>query len=167
MTDVFYKQFDQLSFADFEVFSVLPDHPIWSRAEEVIDFSFADQICKSLYSSRGQRPFAPSLKLKVHIVQRYYNLSDREMEEKIMGDLFIKRFLGLPVKFTGFDHSTIGLDRDRVGSELFDACHHQILAQAKRKGYGAIRKISGWSIRFTRMDILHFFLLIVLLNKVF
>jgi hypothetical protein len=140
MTDVFYKQFDQLSFADFEVFSVLPDHPIWSRAEEVIDFSFADQICKSLYSSRGQRPFAPSLKLKVHIVQRYYNLSDREMEEKIMGDLFIKRFLGLPVKFTGFDHSTIGLDRDRVGSELFDACHHQILAQAKRKGLWGDKK---------------------------
>lgn len=140
MTDIFYKQFDQLSFADFEVYSVLPDHPIWSRAEEVIDFSFADQICKPLYSSLGQRPYAPSLKLKVHIVQRYYNLSDREMEEKIMGDLFIKRFLGLPVKFTGFDHSTIGLDRDRVGSKLFDACHHHILAQAKQKGLWGDKK---------------------------
>jgi hypothetical protein len=134
MTRVLYKQFDQLSFGDLEVYSVLPEHPIWSRVAELIDFSFADQICAPLYSSRGPRPYAPSLKLKLHIVQRYYNLSDREMEERVIGDLFIKRFLGLPVRFIGFDHSTIGLDRERMGSALFNACHHHILTQAKQKG---------------------------------
>jgi hypothetical protein len=123
-----------MSFSDYEVYSVLPEHPIWSRAAEVLDFSFADEICAPLYSTRGPRPYAPSLKLKLHIVQRYYNLSDRQMEERVIGDLFIKRFLGLPVTFTGFDHSTIGLDRERMGSVLFDACHHCILAQAKQKG---------------------------------
>lgn len=123
-----------MSFADLEVYSVLPEHPIWSRAAELLDFSFADEICAPLYSTRGPKPYAPSLKLKLHIVQRYYNLSDREMEERVIGDLFIKRFLGLPVSFTGFDHSTIGLDRERMGSALFDACHHHILAQAKQKG---------------------------------
>lgn len=134
LSQVSYKQLDQISFTDLEVYSVLPDHPIWSRAAELIDFSFADEICAPLYSTRGARPYAPSLKLKLHIVQRYYDLSDREMEERVIGDLFIKRFLGLPVSFMGFDHSTIGLDRDRMGSVLFDACHHHILAQAKQKG---------------------------------
>lgn len=129
-----YKQLNQMSFADVEVYSVLPEHPIWSRAAELIDFSFADEICAPLYSTRGPKPYAPSLKLKLHIVQRYYNLSDREMEERVIGDLFIKRFLGLPVSFTGFDHSTIGLDRERMGAALFDVCHHHILAQAKQKG---------------------------------
>lgn len=129
-----YKQFNQLSFTDLEVYSVLPEHPVWSRVAERLDFSFADEICAPLYSTRGPRPFAPSLKLKLHIVQRYYNLSDREMEERVIGDLFIKRFLGLPVSFMGFDHSTIGLDRDRMGAALFDACHHRILAQAKQQG---------------------------------
>jgi hypothetical protein len=123
-----------MSFADLEVYSVLPEHPVWSRAAELLDFSFADEICAPLYSTRGPKPYAPSLKLKLHIVQRYYNLSDREMEERVIGDLFIKRFLGLPVNFIGFDHSTIGLDRERMGSALFDACHHHILAQAKQKG---------------------------------
>lgn len=123
-----------MSFADLEVYSVLPEHPVWSRAVELLDFSFADEICAPLYSTRGPRPYAPSLKLKLHLVQRYYNLSDREMEERVIGDLFIKRFLGLPVSFTGFDHSTIGLDRERMGAALFDACHHHILAQAKQKG---------------------------------
>jgi len=129
-----YKQLGQISFTDLEVYSVLPDHPIWSQVDELLDFSFADEICAPLYATRGARPYAPSLKLKIHIVQRYYNLSDREMEERVIGDLFIKRFLGLPVSFMGFDHSTIGLDRDRMGSALFDACHHHILAQAKQKG---------------------------------
>jgi len=134
LKQVRYKQLDQMSFADLEVYSVLPEHPVWSRAAELLDFSFADEICAPLYSTRGPKPYAPSLKLKLHIVQRYYNLSDREMEERVIGDLFIKRFLGLPVSFTGFDHSTIGLDRERMGSALFDACHHHILAQAKQKG---------------------------------
>lgn len=134
MKQVRYKQLDQMSFADLEVYSVLPEHPVWSPAAELLDFSFADEICAPLYTTRGPRPYAPSLKLKLHIVQRYYNLSDREMEERVIGDLFIKRFLGLPVSFIGFDHSTIGLDRERMGSALFDACHHYVLAQAKQIG---------------------------------
>ncbi|WP_020614894.1 transposase [Paenibacillus daejeonensis] len=134
MAQTRYKQLNQISFADLEVYSVLPEHPIWSRAAEVLDFSFADEICAPLYASRGPKPYAPSLKLKLHLVQRYYNLSDRAMEERVIGDLFIKRFLGLPVSFIGFDHSTIALDRERMGSDLFDACHHHILAQAKQKG---------------------------------
>lgn len=150
MMGVTYKHFGQLSFGDLEVYSVLPEHPIWSKVVEYIDFQFADRICAPLYSTRGPRPYAPSLKLKLHIVQRYYNLSDREMEERVIGDLFIKWFLGLPVRFIGFDHSMIGLDRDRVGSELFNACHHHILAKPRRKVCGAITKTFGWLIPFTR-----------------
>jgi hypothetical protein len=129
-----YKTFDQISFADMLVFSKLPHHPFWSNVENNIDFSFADQLCAVLYSGRGQHPFAPSLKLKVHLIQAYYDLSDRKIEEKIIGDLFIKRFLGLPVDFFGFDHSTIGLDRNRMGTVMFQACHLYILAQMYNLG---------------------------------
>lgn len=124
-----YKTFDQLSFADSMVYSNLPNHPFWSNVEKCIDFSFADSLASVLYSARGQHPYAPSLKLKIHLIQSYYNISDRQVEEKIMGDLFIKRFLGLPVDFFGFDHSTIGLDRNRMGNAMFQACHLYILAQ--------------------------------------
>src|SRR5690554_2879548 len=121
-----YKTFGQISYEDALIFNQLPDHPFWSQIESKIDFSFADSLCAILYSGRGQHPYAPSLKLKIHLVQTYCNLTDREMEEKIIGDLFIKRFLGLPVDFFGFDHSTIGLDRDRLGKSLFLACHLHI-----------------------------------------
>ena len=129
-----YKTFDQLSFADILVYSKLPQHPFWSYVERKIDFSFADRLCAVLYSGKGQHPYAPSLKLKIHLVQAYYNLSDRQTEEKIIGDLFIKRFLQLPVDFIGFDHSTIGLDRSRMGTAMFRACHLYILAQMYHHG---------------------------------
>ncbi|MFB9279672.1 transposase, partial [Cohnella cellulosilytica] len=116
MHNVRYKTFDQLSFADILVYSKLPDHPFWSHVEKKIDFSFADKLCSVLYTGRGQHPYAPSLKLKVHLIQAYYAMSDRQTEEKIIGDLFMKRFLELPVDFFGFDHSTIGLDRTRMGT---------------------------------------------------
>jgi len=128
-TGVTYKTFGQLGLADFLIYSKLPRHPFWSTVEEKIDFTFADKMCSFLYTGRGQYPYAPSLKLKIHLLQAYYALSDRQTEEKIMGDLFIKRFLGLPVDFFGFDHSTIGLDRTRMGTGLFQACHLYILAQ--------------------------------------
>jgi hypothetical protein len=129
-----YKTFDQISFADMMVYSKLPLHSFWSNVETKIDFSFADSLCSVLYSGRGQHPYAPSLKLKIHLIQAYYNLSDRLAEEKIIGDLFIKRFLGLPVDFFGFDHSTIGLDRSRMGTAMFQACHLYILAQMHSLG---------------------------------
>lgn len=124
-----YKTFDQISFTDLLVYSKLPSHPFWSVVAEKVDFTFADSLCAFLYSGRGQHPYAPSLKLKIHLVQGYYALSDRLAEEKIIGDLFIKRFLELPVEFFGFDHSTIALDRHRMGLGLFRACHLYILAQ--------------------------------------
>jgi len=133
-TNIRYKTFDQISLADYMVYSKLPIHPFWSHIENQIDFLFADRLCEVLYSGRGQYPFAPSLKLKIHLVQSYYALSDRLTEEKIVGDLFIKRFLGLPVDFFGFDHSTIGLDRSRLGAPMFYACHLYILAQMYSKG---------------------------------
>ena len=112
----------------------VPPHPFWSRVEQVVDFSFADKLCAPLYSPKVQRPYAPSLKLKIHFAQRYHNYSDREMEDAILYHLHLKRFLGVPVAFNRFDHSTLGLDRGRMGSDLFDACHHHILSLALAKG---------------------------------
>lgn len=134
MAHIQYKTFGQLTLSDYEVFSSVPAHPFWSRVEQVVDFSFADELCAPLYSRNGQRPYAPSLKLKIHFAQRYHNYSDREMEEAILYHLHLKQFLGVPVAFNGFDHSTLGLDRNRMGSDLFDACHHHILSQAFAKG---------------------------------
>lgn len=118
-------------------------HPLWSEVEKHIDFSFANDLCAPLYSPLGQRSYSPEIKLKIHLVQCFYNLSDREMEMKMIGDLFVKRFLNIPVDHMGLDHSTLGLDRSRLGSDLFHAIHNYILAQALEKNFGATRMTVG------------------------
>lgn len=128
-----YKTFE-LSSMDQAVYAKLPVHPLWSHVEFKIDFSFANALCSALYTGMGPQPYPPALKLKIHLVQSYYQLSDRQTEEKIIGDLFVKRFLGVPVDFIGFDHSTIGLDRQRMGVGLVHACHLYILAQMRAHG---------------------------------
>lgn len=134
MNEVKYKNFEQASFEDVMVYSAIPPHPFWDAVAKYIDFSFADKLCAPLYSPIGQHPYAPSLKLKIHLIQRYYNISDREMELKIVGDIFIKRFLGVPVSLAKFDHSTIALDRNRLGADMFHVCHVNILAHALNLG---------------------------------
>jgi hypothetical protein len=129
-----YKDFGAMTLADYEVFSQLPEHPFWSQVERLVDFTFADELCAHLYSPQGQRPYAPSLKLKLHLVQAMENLSDRELEVRLTFDMAIKRFIGVPLSFKGLDHSTLGLDRERMGDGLFHACFHYILAQAKAHG---------------------------------
>lgn len=134
VNEIRYKDFGQLSLADIMVYESIPPHPFWSAVDKVVDFSFADQLFAPLYSPYGQRPYAPSLKLKIHLIQRYYDISDREMELKVIGDIFVKRFIGLPITHAKFDHSTIGLDRNRLGAEMFLACHNHVLAQALKAG---------------------------------
>jgi hypothetical protein len=143
-----YKDFGTLTLADYEIFSKLPEHPFWSQVDRLVDFTFADELCAHLYSPNGQRPFAPSLKLKLHLVQAMENLSDREMEVRLMFDIAIKRFVGVPMAFAGFDHSTLGLNRERMGDRLFHACFHYVLAQLKPAAFGVKTKIVGWSIPF-------------------
>jgi len=53
-----------------------------------------------LYSQKGQRPYAPSLKLKIHLAQRYHVTYDCELEVAILYHLQLKRFLGAPGAFT-------------------------------------------------------------------
>ncbi|MCY9668514.1 transposase [Paenibacillus alginolyticus] len=119
-----YKDFGDLTLADF----------LWSQVDRLVDFSFANELCAYLYSPLGQRPYAPALKLKLHIVQAMENCSDRQIEVRLMFDMAIKRFLGVPLSFTGLDHSTLGLDRDRMGDQLIHACFHYVLAQTKARG---------------------------------
>lgn len=145
MARIKYKQLDQLSYEDIVVYNSLPPDPFWTKVSETVDFSFADELCAPLYSTQGQHPYAPSLKLKVHLLQRYYGYADREIEHATIFDISVKRFLGLPIAHKGLDHSTISLDRERLGGDLFEACHQHILAQAlDRKLWGQTE--SRWLI---------------------
>lgn len=56
---------------------------------------------------RGRKAIPPSLIACALILQRKYDLSDREMERQIRFNLATKYALGLPMDDKGFDHTTL------------------------------------------------------------
>jgi hypothetical protein len=128
---IHYKDFGALSIADHVTFSDLPEHPIWSKVERHVDFSFADRLCTHLYTPHGHRPYCPSLKLKVHLVQILEKLTTSELEMRLLFDIAIKRFVGIPISFKGCEPKALELGNSLIESNLLEACFIHILLQAK------------------------------------
>jgi len=84
-------------------------------------------------SNAGAKPYCPLLMFKILILQRYYNLSDEQIEYQILDRLSFCRFLGITLNDRVPDENTVwdfrerminlGLDRDlfEVFRDLLEA----------------------------------------------
>jgi IS5 family transposase len=76
-------------------------------------------------TNSGPKPYDPLLMFKILVLQRYYNLSDGQIEYQILDRLSFCRFLGLSLNDRVPDEKTIWDFRDRLvgkglDKELFD-----------------------------------------------
>jgi IS5 family transposase len=78
-----------------------------------------------------------------------YNISERQIEERVTFDLTFKYFVGLGVDEKAPDHSTLTYFKERLllggGKSAFDELLREILKQAQNKGiqFGAIQIIDA------------------------
>lgn len=126
-----YKHLGVLTITDYVTFTNLPEHPIWSKLEKHVDFTFADQLCTPLYTLHDQRPYAPSIRLKALLVQHYESLSPRELELQFSFDMAIKRFIGIPMSYRGCDYKELSWGANLVESNVLESCFTHILIQAR------------------------------------
>jgi IS5 family transposase len=100
----------------------------FKRCEELIPWRELALPLESLYANNpaGGRPHWPVvLMLKCLLLQKWFNLSDPQLEEVLQDRLSFRRFVGLSLTDTTPDYSTISLFRTRLGEagkvqELFD-----------------------------------------------
>lgn len=84
------------------------------------------------HTDKGGRPNVPvRVMLRVTLMQRWFGLSDPQMEEAILDRLSFRRFLGLGMADGTIDHSTIALFRKRLheeglAGEFFDAVNDHL-----------------------------------------
>ena len=100
------------------------------RLNGVVDWEyFRDTLERMHIGGRmvkaGPRPYDPVLMFKILILQRYYNLSDHQLEYQILDRLTFCRFLGLSLNDRVPDEKTVWAFRERLVSmglekELFD-----------------------------------------------
>lgn len=100
-----------LSFADFVVNQVCPDNRFLEEMDKVIPWHEIEEWFHKEVKRRLRNVGRPSypilLMFKIHLLQQWYNLSDRETEFQICDRLSFRKFLGLGIEDSVPDATTI------------------------------------------------------------
>lgn len=88
------------------------------RLNKVIDWEFFRPILAPMINNNmvnsGPKPYDPLLMFKIMILQRYYNLSDFQLEFQILDRLTFCRFLGISLNDRVPDEKTVWDFRNRL-----------------------------------------------------
>ncbi len=91
------------------------------RLDAVVDWEYfrgtIEKVHKKKMVNAGPKPYDPVLMFKILILQRYYNLSDFQLEYQILDRLTFCRFLGLSLNDKVPDEKTIWDFRDKLISK--------------------------------------------------
>jgi transposase len=115
---------------------IVPVDHLLRKINQVVDFSFTEQIFKDRYNPVVGRPAeAPEFMLRLCLLQYIYGDSDRQVVENARLNLAYKYFLGLAVDAELPDYTTISYFRvQRLGEEKFRSVLEQIVKQCIDKG---------------------------------
>ncbi len=115
---------------------IVPIDHLLRKINQVVDFSFTEQILQDRYHPDIGRPAEnPEFMLRLCLLQYIYADSDRQVVENARLNLAYKYFLGLAVDAEVPDYTTISYFRtQRLGEEKFRSVLEQIVRQCIDKG---------------------------------
>ena len=105
------------------------------RLDQVIDWSIFLNLLNKIHPPKkhkaGAKPYNPLLLFKMVILQRYYGLSDDQLEYQAIDRLSFSRFLGMTLEDLVPDAKTVWLFREKMKElnlekELFDALQKRL-----------------------------------------
>ncbi len=116
--------------------ALIPEDHFLRKVDAAIDFSFANEECRTLYCPDNGRPTTnyPEKMLRAEFLQYYHDLSDREMEERARYDLAFRWFLGLAAMDEPFEFSALCEFRKRLGPEMHKRLFDRVLDRLKEAG---------------------------------
>ena len=139
-------------FGDFLYEQLIPKDHFLKVAKDSINWSkFTDRLLVWYQGSGmiGRPAYDPSVMLRMLFLAYLYNLSERQVEEKVNFDLTFKYFVDLGLDEKAPDHSSLTRFKDRLiagaGKSAFDQLLREILNQAKTKGieFGSIQIVDS------------------------
>ena len=115
------------------------------RMEALMPWARLEARIRPVYPTgeRGRPPYPLALRLRIHCVQLFYNLSDPAMEDALYDSVAVQRFVGLTARDPRPDETTILnfrhlLERHQLGEGLLAAITQQLAAQGLRLREGTI-----------------------------
>jgi transposase len=115
---------------------IVPADHLLRKINQVVDFTFAEQMLKDRYNAGIGRPAEnPEFMLRLCLLQYIYGDSDRQVVENARLNLAYKYFLGLAVDAEVPDYTTVSYFRaQRLGEDKFQMVLEQIVRQCIDKG---------------------------------
>ncbi len=110
------------------------------EVNETISWEPLDELVTENYpvgqSEYGNKAYPPLMLLKSLLLQKWYGIkSDPELESQINDRLSFKSFIGLPLSEPSPDHSIICRFRERIGKDVLEQVHHELLEQLNTLGF--------------------------------
>jgi transposase len=114
---------------------VVPEGHFLRRLLELIDFErFRPGLAACSSSEQGRPAWDPVCMLKLELLARHYNLSDREVVTQTQVNLAFRLFAGLSLRSPLPHHTSLTYFRQRVGAERLQEIFHVLLGQARELG---------------------------------
>lgn len=120
--------------------SLIEKNNFWRLLRDQIDWSELSEPLKDLHknSLEGNKNWPVEMKLKMLILQRVYNTSERKTEELCTQTIPVKFFLGLEINGKSPDHTVLTNFRNTIlktkGIEFYEALFEKILKQLEELG---------------------------------
>ncbi len=107
--------------------------------DNIIDFEKLRPILKKngigTKNVCGVKAYDPIMMFKILIIQKFFNLSDKKVEQGLNTDLLYMRFVGLTLDTLAPDSTTIGRFRNSlIKYKIYDELFENINQQLKEKG---------------------------------
>jgi transposase len=121
---------------DWQVFDiVVPADHYLRRVCEVLDFErFRPRLVGVYSADKGRPAIDPVCMLKILFLCFHYNLSDRQVIERIRTDMAFRWFLGFDLHAVLPNHSSGTYFRQRLGEERFQQVLQDLVTMAREHG---------------------------------
>lgn len=114
---------------------LVPESHFLRRLAGLIDFErFRERLACCYNSEQGRPAVDPVAMLKLEILARHYNLSDRELIAQTQVNIAYRLFVGLSRRGSLPHHTSLTYFRQRVGAEHLQEIFHLLLGQARELG---------------------------------
>jgi len=114
---------------------IVPETFFLRRLLQAVDFEGFRPLLTSAYCpDQGRRPLDPVVLLKLEVLARHFNYSDREVITGTRFNIAYRLFLNLSLKSPLPHHTSMTYFRDRLGPERLLQVFNTLVGQARRLG---------------------------------
>lgn len=121
-------------FGDFAYESVIRRHEnhLLVLIKKHVSFEGLNELVDNCYSKDGRYAYEPEMMLKILLVQSLYDLSDREVIERIDTDVIFRWFVGLSLNNEIPHFTRLNTFKERLGQKRFEQIFNLLVKSCRK-----------------------------------